>query len=104
MANFHLMQELFLEFFYFTYGYIAEQPPGSTINDRDLLINRHRLILSLFQDLHVTDTLVKNSLGSRIQIGTKFGKGLQVPELGLVTLQRTGNFFHGFYLCVPTHT
>ena len=85
-------------------GHLLQQSLGATEDYSHLFGNRHRTILGLLEDFHITGALVKDSLGGSIQVGAKFGEGLQLTILSLVQLQGTCNLLHGLNLSLTTHT
>jgi len=62
-------------------------------DDGNLLFNRHRNVLALFEDFNQAGTAVKLRLGGFVEIGTKFGEGFKLTELRKIETQGTGNLF-----------
>ena len=74
------------------------------INHNNLLLNRHWLILRLFQYLLDTFTLCQVLQCIRIQIGTELCEGLQLSELSKLCTDRTGNLLHCLDLRITTNS
>jgi hypothetical protein len=62
------------------------------------LVDGHRRVLLLLEELSQTLTTVESLLGSSVQIGTELGKGSDLTVLGQEELQRTSDLLHGLEL------
>ena len=60
---------------------ILHVPMRCRIDADDLILNRHRVILSLFQDLHQYLAVIQTRLGILIDIRTKLRESRELPIL-----------------------
>mmetsp|Transcript_14605 Transcript_14605/g.28280 ORF Transcript_14605/g.28280 Transcript_14605/m.28280 type:complete len:558 (-) Transcript_14605:55-1728(-) len=73
-------------------------------DNNDLLVDRHRLVLALLEELLEAGTTVKLVLGGGIEIGTELSEGSDLTVLGKLELDGTGNLLHGLDLSGGTDT
>src|SRR5690606_11486927 len=69
VTQLQLMQVLRFKLFHLVDRHAAEQALRSSVNDRDLLLNRYRRELALLQDFHVSGTFIQYGLGRGVQVG-----------------------------------
>lgn len=85
-------------------GDIIEVTVDTGEDERNHLVDGHRGVLLLLEELGETLTTVQDLLGSGIQIGTKLGECGDLTVLGQVELQGTGDLLHGLELGSGTDT
>ncbi len=83
---------------------IIEVSTNARENRDNLILEYHRGVLSLLQDLDHTRTSSECSLCCFVQVGTELGKRLKRTEVREVELQATCYLLHSFGLCVTTYT
>src|SRR5215510_10823419 len=83
--------------------HIVDIAIGCCPNNQDLLLNRHWLILRLFQNLSQALTARELRLRSLVEIRTELSEGLQFSELSKIKSQRSRHLFHRFDLSGTTH-
>jgi hypothetical protein len=69
----------------------------------DLLLDRHRTVLRLLQQLHEAIPALELGLGDRVELGAEGGERFELTELGEIELQRR-DALHRLDLCGATHT
>lgn len=74
------------------------------VDDNNLVLNRHGLVLGLLEQLSETGTTVEQELGRSVQVGTELGEGGDLTVLGKEKLERTGDLLHGLDLGSGTDT
>src|SRR5438552_795895 len=84
-------------------GHIFYQSPCTAVDDGDLLLYRHRGILTLLEDFNVACAFIKSGFGRSIKVRAEFRKRFQLAILRLVEFEGTGNLFHGLDLRITTH-
>jgi hypothetical protein len=63
-----------------------------------LLLDRHRRVEALLQQLGQAVAAVELALGRLVELRTEGGEGLEVAELGQVDLERSRDLLHGLDL------
>src|SRR5256714_9568838 len=77
---------------------VVEKSVGDGVNDHDLLLDRHWLILSLLQHFDGSRATIELTLRRGIEVRRKGGERLELTILGQVEAQTTGNLSHRFDL------
>merc|ERR1719486_1496345 len=90
--------ELFFEVNNFFWFDSIEVTSDTSVNDTDLLSDRHWLVLILLQKFGKTLTTRKKLLSGGIHIGTELSEGSDFTVLGQIQLHGTRNLFHGLHL------
>ena len=72
----------------------VEEATDTTVDDGDLVLNRHWHVLALLQQLGQPDTPVQQLLGGSVKVGTKLGESSNLTVLGELELHGTGNLLH----------
>ena len=68
------------------------------VDDEDLLLDGHRLVVALLQQLDQSVAAVELGLGGLVELGAERRERLEVAELGEVDLQRADDRLHGLHL------
>src|SRR5579859_5121981 len=82
---------------------IVQVAVGSGKDNHDLLAERERLVLVLFQNLHQSFAAIELRLRSFIQVGTELRERRQFTILRQFQLQRACNLPHGLDLSRTTN-
>merc|ERR1712142_683347 len=90
--------ELFFEVNNFFWFDSIEVTSDTSVNDTDLLSDRHWLVLILLQKFGKTLTTRKKLLSGGIHIGTELSEGSDFTILGQIQFHGTGNLLHGLHL------
>ena len=69
------------------------------INNQNLLLDRQRTVLRLFEDLDETGAATELTLGGGIEVGTELGKSGHLAILGEGKTESTGDLLHRLDLC-----
>ena len=78
----------------------VEIAAGAGVDRGDLVADRERVALFLFEDLDQPFAAVERFLGLGIELGAELGEGLEVAVLGEVEAQFAGDFLHRLRLRV----
>ena len=73
------------------YGHLVEQAVGGHIDNGHLVFHALGRELGLLQDFEVAAAALNGEAGRGVEVGAELGEGLQLAELGLIELQRTGH-------------
>ena len=98
------LKQLGLELGHILFGDILEQAAGAAENDCDLVFDGHGMILGLDEQALVLAALVDDAGGHGVDVAAELGERLELAELGLIDLQRSGHLLHRLDLSVTAHT
>src|SRR5690606_33735129 len=83
--------------------HLVEMAVGHDIDDRHLLLDRHRPVLRLLQDLDQPGAPRELPLRGRVEVGAELRKRLQLAVLRQRQPERAGHLLHRLDLRVATH-
>ena len=85
-------------------GDVVEKTVDTSVDQRNHLVDSHRAVLLLLEELGQTLTTAEGLLGGSIQIGTELGEGGDLTVLSQEELQGTSDLLHGLDLGSGTDT
>ena len=85
-------------------GDVVEDTVDTGVDQRNHLVDGHRRVLLLLEELGQTLTTAESLLGGGIQIGTELGEGSDLTVLSQEELERTSDLLHGLELGSGTDT
>ncbi len=74
--------------------HVVEVAVGHRVDDRHLLLDRHRLVLRLLQHLDQPGAAGELPLGGGVEVGAELGEGLQLAVLRQREPERAGHLLH----------
>uniref|UniRef100_A0A182SVP3 Uncharacterized protein n=1 Tax=Anopheles maculatus TaxID=74869 RepID=A0A182SVP3_9DIPT len=98
LVRLDVRQEFLLELGNLARVHLVQVTAHTAVDDGDLLLDGHRHILSLLEQLGQAHTTVQQLLGGGIQIRTELGERSDLTVLGQLQLHRTGDLLHGLGL------
>lgn len=100
----HEGEQLLLELADLICRNIEQCARNNGIDDDNLLFDRNRAVLRLLEHLYDARALFQTLLGVRVQVGAELRERLQLTELRVRQLERTGNLLHRLDLRVAADT
>ena len=79
-------------------GHVVEVAVGSGVQDRDLVLDRERRVLRLFEDLHHASPAFDLFPRTLVEVRGELRKTGKFSVLRHIETELAGDFFHGFYL------
>ena len=90
----HVLEQLGLEAAHLVDRQVVEVALGAGEHDDDLLLDGHRAVERLLEQLDQAVAALELGLGDRVELGAERGERLELAELGEVELQRAGHALH----------
>lgn len=87
----HELEELLLELANLGGVKLVEVSADASVDDDNLVLDGHRHVLTLLEELSQADTTVEQLLGGGVQVRAELGKGSNLTVLSELELHRTGN-------------
>ena len=99
----HVVEQLAFEATHVVDRQAVEVALGAGEHHDDLLLDGHRAVLRLLQQLDQAIATLELGLGDGVELGAERGERLELAELGEVELQRAGDALHRLDLRRATH-
>jgi len=84
--------------------YVVKKTVDTSVDEGNHLVDGHRRVLLLLEELGKTLTTAEGLLGGSVQVGTELGESGNLTVLGQEELQGTSDLLHGLDLGSGTDT
>src|SRR4051812_41704605 len=104
MARVHVLEEARFPCAHLVHLDVVDHAVGHGVDDHDLVLDRHRLVLALLEDLHGPAAAGELLQRRRVEVGTELREGLERAELREVEPQAPSHLLHRLDLRVTADT